>query len=551
MRKLVLLVLPLVFLSASEELVAQRGRSAGSRSASQDRGQDRSQGKGQSAPGQATRSEITQRLQGRQAPDELGAALRLAKTGNYPEASVRLFQLGLSPRFATKRNQIRYLLGLMLYQMKLNQVAAFQFISVIRTGDPKYLQQSLEKLSLAADALGDETLLNYAISRVKAESFPTAQRDMLFYRIGEFQLRNQSFDGAIRSLNQVAEGSPFYDRAHYLMGLAYAQANDPRRAAMVFENLLQKNQNRPVTDTVRVAAQMGKARALYQMKQWDDSIEAYREVPRDTDFWHDTLFESSWAMMRSGRFRSALSNFQSLHSPYYEETYLPESLLLRSIVYLYICQYDEMEKVIDLFARVYRPVFKDLSAYAKTDKTASKVFADVVKVLVEGEKPGFDAKKARLPLPVVAVRKVVREGDFQRSYEYIKNLLRERKTIQALPAGWKTSGLGRYSLKTIERRSQRARAKAGRQVQAHFASIRTELIDLFEQQDFLRYEMLNAKKEQLKKKVAGKDLPESQVNEETERDFYIQNGYQYWTFRGEYWLDEIGNYHYVGTPSCQ
>ncbi|MGE3386833.1 MAG: hypothetical protein AB7K41_08915, partial [Bdellovibrionales bacterium] len=118
---------------------------------------------------------------------ELASALQLAKTGRYKEASMKLFQLSVSPRFRDKRMQIKYILGLMLYQMKLNQVAAFQFISVVKDGNNKFLKQSLEKLSLAADALGDDTLLNYAISRVQVDEFPRAHRDMLYYRIGEFQ----------------------------------------------------------------------------------------------------------------------------------------------------------------------------------------------------------------------------------------------------------------------------------------------------------------------------------------------------------------------------
>ncbi len=52
-------------------------------------------------------------------------------------------------------------------------------------------------------------------------------------------------------------------------------------------------------------------------------------------------------------------------------------------------------------------------------------------------------------------------------------------------------------------------------------------------------------KRHLKKRIAGKDVEGEQINQENQRDFYIQNGYEYWPFRGEYWLDELGNYHYV------
>lgn len=492
---------------------------------------------------------------------EFQEAMRLVRSGQYQQASARLFQLSLSPKYADRRTQLRYLLGLMLYQMKLNQLSAFQFISVVRDGNSKFLEDGLEKLSLAADELGDDALLNYAISRVKVEKFPAAHKDMLFYRIGEFQVRNQQYAEAQRSLAQVPRTSALYDKAQYLRAYALATSGDPRGAVAQFDNLLEAKSDAGITDSTRVAALMGKARALYQQKEWDAAIEIYREVPRDTALWHDTLFEISWAMLRSGKFRSALSQFQSLHSPYYEDAYLPESLLLRSIVYLYICQYDEMDKVLNLFNKIYRPLYKNVDSYLNTIKNPIAYFNDVVRGVrekdsVDPELDG-DAKSKKQKglvksnLPQLVVQKVIKEGDFQRSFRYIKKLLDERKKINSMPASWRTSALGKYARQTIDRRLQRARAKAGRQVRAHMIAIRTELVDLFEQEGFIRYEMTNGKKELLKKKVAGKQLPKSQINEDQERDFYIQNGYQYWTFRGEHWLDEIGNFHYVGTQSCE
>lgn len=120
-----------------------------------------------------------------------------------------------------------------------------------------------------------------------------------------------------------------------------------------------------------------------------------------------------------------------------------------------------------------------------------------------------------------------------------------------MPAEWRGSALGTYAAQTLERRTQRARARGGRQARAHLVFLRSELIDFFEQEGFIRFEMLSGKREQVQKRIAGRELPRTQIDEDQTRDFYIQNGYQYWTFRGEYWLDELGNYHYVGTQSCE
>ncbi len=478
-------------------------------------------------------------------------ALAMAKSGKYREASMRLFQLSLSPRFRDRRMQIKYILGLMLYQMRLNQVAAFQFISVIKDGKNKYLKPSLEKLSLAADALGDDTLLNYAISRVQVDEFPRTHRDMLYFRIGEFQLRNNQYDQAAKSFAGVQRSSQVFPEAKYLEGFSYAKSNNPTAAIGAFDDLIAARNSHGITDSARVGAMMGRARALYQKKEWDGAIEAYREVPRDTPFWHDTMFEGSWAMLRSGRFRSALSNFQSLHSAYYEDFYLPESLLLRSIVYLYICKYDEMEKVLNLFNRIYRPVYKEVEKSLESSMDPAALLNEVIKVMKDYKLKGEDIDRSSYKIPFLVVRKIVREGDFQNSYQYIKKLIEERKRMDKLPADWRNSAIGRYAKKVIATRLTKARKRAGMEIKAHLESIREELFDLFEQEGFIRYEMINGRKESLKKRIAGKELPEAQVDEENARDYYVQNGYEYWPFRGEYWLDELGNYHYVGTQSCE
>ena len=481
---------------------------------------------------------------------DLVDAMNMAKAGRYAEASMRLFNLSYSPRFAAQRMQIKYILGLTLQQMKLNQVSAFQFIGVVKEGHNAYIKQSLEKLSLAADSLGDDTLLNYAISRVNVDEFPKVHRDMLHFRIGEFQMRNKQYDEAARSFARVGRASNLYSSAKYQEGLAFASANQTDRALSAFEELMQSRADAPVTDKARVDALMGKARTLYQKKSWDEAIAAYREVPRDSEFWHDTLFESSWAMLRSGRFRSALSNFVSLHSAFYEDTYLPESLLLRAIVYLYICKYDDMDKTLDYFSLIYKPVYRRVDSLIASTTSSEKYF-NMMNDLARLEKnEDFNSKKEKLPIPYIVASQISREGDFQKVFQYIRRLLEERRRIQALPGGWQNMPVGQYAKKVIATRLQKAKQKAGKIVRNHLIAIRDELIDMIEQEGFIRYEMINGRKEALKKKIAGKDLPDNQIDGDQKRDFYIQNGYEYWPFSGEYWLDELGNYHYVGTQSC-
>ncbi len=488
----------------------------------------------------------------------LAKARQLATSGQYQDASKLLFQMSRSPKYEKESSQIKYILGLMLYEMKLNQAAAFVFYDVIRneskSGSPsRYLRLSLEKLALAADSLNSDVLLKYAIKQIKEDEFPAASRDMLYYRMGELKMQEKDFPAATREFVKVRQGSLFYHRARYKLALALTEAGQLDKALLAFEDLAEQSKELGVTNPIRVSALLGRARVLYQRQNFEGALEAYRDIPRDTEQWHEALFESSWAMLRDGRFRSALSNFHSLHSAYYEDFYQPESLLLRAIVYLYICKYDEMDKVISLYERVYRPVQRDVKNMLTTVNEPLAYYREIAKVADRFESIRSTERVSRkgLQLPFLVARQVLREGDVRRTFNYLHNLDVEKKRVEGMPAGWRTAGVGQYVKKIVEKRIQATQGFAGKQIRHHLILIQEELRDLFEQTGFLRFEMLSSKKETVKKEIAGKSLAKGRVDDSQNRNYYIQNGYEYWPFTGEYWLDEIGNYHYVGVKACE
>lgn len=478
---------------------------------------------------------------------QISSALGLMKSGQYAQAANALLVLSRRADLSAERPQIKYYLGLCLMELNLNQVASFQFVDVIKSNDAKWTRQAIEKLLVVTDRLGDETLLNYAIQRIDVASVPTQNRDMLYFRLGEIKEKAGLHQEAAALYSKVGSQSRYYYSAVYNKGLAQAEANQTDLSLQSFQSLLNSRQGAKITDTNKVAAQMAIARVLYQRQEWDKSIEAYGKIPRDHAMWHDSMFEKSWAMLRSARFRSSLSNFQTLHSSFYEDAYIPESLLLRSIVYLYICKYDEMEKVVSLFESQYGPAAQRINSFLASRANAESYFSEIQKINIMKNDP--EAKK-KLNLPYNVLKYISEEGNVRRNYSYIKKLNEERKLVDETPAV-KNSALGSYATRIINNRMKSTKESIGDMARAHLLNMKAELRDLNEQASFIRYEMINGKKEVLKKKLAGKDLNEVQVDENQDRSFYIQNGYEYYPFQGEYWLDEIGNYHYLGKQSCE
>ncbi len=489
--------------------------------------------------------------------DLLQKAKQLAVDKQYEKSSQLLFSLTRSSRYRKDNSQIKYILGLMLMEMGLYQVASFVFYDVIsaeiRTGrTSKYLRQSLSKLSFLSNALDSDVLLKYTISKIKVKDFPREKKDLFYYRLGELRLKEKRFIQAAKILSRVEPTSLVYPKALYKMGLAYNEAKQGGKALAAFNELYEISKDKGVTDPNRVNAILSMARVYYQNKKWDKAIEYYREIPRDTWQWHDSLFEQSWAMLRSGRyFRSALSNFHTLHSAYYEDRYAPESLLLRGMVYLFICRYDEMGKVLGLFDRIYKPVNSKISRFATS--ASSKSYLDEIlkgeanyQTLRRGQEPKYTTR-----LPKLVLNEILDRPDIRKNLNYIKSLEGELERIKNLTTEWRTSGIGKYAQRVVDKRMVSTKSVLGKQTRNYLRKIKSELRDFFEQSDFLKFEMISGKKESLRKEIAGKGVLKKQITEDESRSFFIANGFEYWPFQGEYWLDELGNYHYVGVQACE
>ena len=484
------------------------------------------------------------------ANSQLKGALSLYEKKQYLPAAAALYAIRTRPEVKKYKGLIYLTLGKIFLELKFYQIAAWQFANVMIINDERFNKRALELLSIAANELGDETILNYAVSKMKISDFPAQEKDMLFFRMGEIKLRNKDYKGAIEAFDRVTSDSNYYELAQYMGGTSYAMQKDVDAAITKFETLL-TSKKRTITDDTRVSSIMALARAYYQKKNWSKSLEYYRKVPRDHVLWHSALFESSWAQMRDGRFRSAIGNFQSLHSSYYDDFYVPESLVLRAIVYLYICKYEEVYKVVTLFENSYGDVQSRLTNFLRATNDPKAYYDELEKGLLmrKNFQEGKYLTEGRIPYKVI--RNIIGKPDVERGLDYLRKLFDERKRLENLPIGFQESPLGKYSNRLLVGRVKTAQKLLGIKTKIHMMYMKGELKDLDEQVSYLRYEMIGLQKDLLQKKIAQGGQESSQINESSERDYYVKNGYEYWPFQGEFWLDEIGNYFYVGKQSCE
>ncbi len=473
----------------------------------------------------------------------------LEKNDNF-QAAQRFYDIISNSKYKNEHSKALYSLSKALSKIGFNQTAVYFLTSIARVNSSsKYMDPALEALYEIGFQIGDESALKYSLSKIDMAKFPAGKMDLLYYRLGEVYLDKNDLNRAVASYAKITSESKLFAKARYNMGMASAELQNPKLSVKYFTQAVNARRKNGVTDIQRVGAMIGRARALYQLGRWDNSIAAYKMVPRDSEFWHSSLFESTWAYLRSGKFRSAMSNFQSLHSTFYESYYLPESLILRSIVYLYICKYEEVDKVLNTYNEVYGRLQVQLANYLKDKRQNREDLIQMNNMLADISK-GMEIPKSYAGIPSLALRHVSRTAGFKKSYKYLKLLYEEQKLNSVQNDFWKRSGLGKLIAKNLTQRIAISEKYVAALIRKSLIDMNEELLEFSDQKEFIKVEVTTAKTEGALKKMRGTDDPSDTITAKNSRDFYIKNGYEYWPFQGEYWLDEIGNYQYVGASQC-
>jgi tetratricopeptide (TPR) repeat protein len=483
----------------------------------------------------------------------IAKGLRMMKAHQDARAADYFYTLSRSPSVdQNTRIKAKYYLGLCFYRLRFKQVAAFPFVDVVRQGTSAQKKKSLDYLLSIADGLDEKSLLAYSLNQVTVNDLTEVTKTVVYNRFAEMQIDKGQYEKAEASLqNALAQqgGNPY---SLYLTGLVYLKLKQPDKAIPYFQQLTEKYVDRSPRDRQWGMAEMALARAYYQAHKWPEAVEVYRRLPKNNPAYRESLMELSWALVRQGKFRSSLSPLQTLHTPFYADFYDPESMMLHGIILLFICRYDEVTPVFEAFDKYYVPAFAKIKEWF----SGSRSDQDYLRELIAAQKTLENMRADRLAedknfLPFFVMRTILDESDVKSGLRYLKRIVDEKKHFERVFAH--APGVLNYGRKIIDGRRRSAEGELAQATKAHLLQKSKDFVAFSTQMDFLKYEVLNGQREKLKAKVATEvnNGTAEKIDSDLSRNFYIQNGYRYYPFQGEYWRDELGNYQYVGVNACE
>jgi tetratricopeptide (TPR) repeat protein len=496
---------------------------------------------------------------------DLDRAIEDFNNGAYHEAIAGFYEVLKYGENRGDRNDARYYMARAMLNENLN-FSALAFLREIILDGPRnrHYVSAIGYLLEAGDRLRDDYNVPNIINREYGDSFRDL-KDVVLDRvnmlIAQVLYRQDKLDDALGFLDAeagVPPGSSEAPAARYLGGLIAIRNNDLESALSLFQDALKeasaarKAGRTEYSDRVYRQTVLGIARVYYELgsrlgpetaegrKALQQSALHFRMVPRFTSDWGDAIFERGWVHFQLSEYGKSLGSVHSLSAPFFSENAQhAEAHVLKMTNYFYNCQWDRVRRSLGEFQGTFGQTVSKLEAFlaSKPQEAGDIWWYEQLRESIAGE-------ASTAVIPQVIARTVAANNRYARLSYFLTAMGKEANALRAVDlfkgelAGELLTAMDEAKGALEPFMGRLVRSKLRRQLvivqnmssQADIIEIQTGLEEAnwLDQQREIEFAM-------------RKRLP---------RPFVPSDKFQYWPFRGEYWLDELGFYEYAIKSEC-
>jgi hypothetical protein len=335
----------------------------------------------------------------------------------------------------------------------------------------------------------------------------------------------------------VPEDDPAHGEAREVRALAALAQGDTATAESEFAAVAAIPARGDAAAERRENALLQVARLAYARGDDARAQAMYARISRAAPQWLDALFESSWSHFRRGEDEKALGNLLTLHAPFFQGRYFPESHVLKALVLYENCRYADARRTLQEFEARYRPVHEGLALALQILPTAQAA-VDAL---------GSDPQEllARLPEQARAeVARLLSAPELVLSVRQVGTMGAELDSIDRRSAAFRSSSLASEVVPRVREARLDLLQRTGDRARSALSNERGELRELLGQSLRLDFEIAGREKELAEEapsvSSASPARPAADVDDDEEM----------WPFQGEYWRDELGSYRFHLGARC-
>jgi len=507
----------------------------------------------------------------------LDAAKKLLAEKETETAALALDAILRDASLAEVHDEARFRLAIALARTGLHHAALGRLDEVLARGaqGSRFFHNSLEWIFYLGRRTTNESVILSRVARFAGEPFPPGAQDKFHYLLARYSYERglalseagqqgearKAWEEA-RKLASRVRGEPVAPvpgaeveasspadgnlpaRARFVDGLVRYAEGDSQGAVEAFKEVVRltnPRRTRLPDPAIRDLAFAQLGRIHYEYKQNRYAIFYYQRMAWGGPGWLEGLWESSYAYYRIGDYEKALGNLITLHSPYFEDEYFPESHLLKAIIYYENCRYPEARAILEGFGTAFEPVFAELDRL--TGRGAPAELYQLIERVQKGQVPAGPA-----------MRKVLKAAFTDRNIERLDVSVREveAEIEQKLPRtreAFRGSPLAQELRRQLEGERKRLTTEASARARQKLEYERDALRELLQQALRIKIEVSRQEREALEASLGSGGKGDGV--RPYRFSAAVSDEHLFWPYQGEFWRDELGTYAYTLTKGCR
>ncbi|MCB0365752.1 MAG: hypothetical protein H6624_01960 [Bdellovibrionaceae bacterium] len=114
---------------------------------------------------------------------------------------------------------------------------------------------------------------------------------------------------------------------------------------------------------------LAKARAYFQQPDLNKTVEHYKKIPSESDYWLEAQEELAWTYLRLNQHNKTISALATVASPVFSNIIPAEPYFLKTLTHLQICDYPQVFKTTKLFKENFNKRIPSLQQLASQGTT--------------------------------------------------------------------------------------------------------------------------------------------------------------------------------------
>lgn len=317
-----------------------------------------------------------------------------------------------------------------------------------------------------------------------------------------------SASNALQSLRR------FEDHKIYLRGVLDAAQGKYEQSLESFRQLI--DNRKVLSKHMTSLAFMGAARVFHEVSDYRAAIYHYNQVRQLESEFFEAVFEKSWSFYLDGDMNGALGASLTFSSPFFENAFYPEAQIVRAGAFFQLCYYDRANITVEKLKREYEPLRTQMQELLKRGPQ-SWLFEDRI---LKSVNPKI--------LGVLTADTSFRGG--------MKAYLRVRDEVKSLRSN-ETNQVFAFLQNKLVQDARRVLMTADK-----------NLSNILSQADGIQIDILQSGANKLLGQANEQTIPVKTIDlNEVDFDEMVQ----FWPFKGEFWVDELGSYYYGLKSNCE